>query len=181
MVRTRVGYAGGRKANPTYHSLGDHTETIQIDFVPQTISFAELLDVFWRAHNPTRQARSRQYMSAVFTHDEQQRRIVMESMARESERRGQRIATDVLPYTGFTLAEDYHQKYSLRHVSALVREFEAMYPDLLDFVNSTAVTRANGFAGGYGTMDTLHDEIEQYGISQAGREALLGVARRYHR
>ena len=48
MVRTRVGYAGGRKARPTYRDLGDHTETIEIDYDPEEISFEDLLTVFWQ-------------------------------------------------------------------------------------------------------------------------------------
>ena len=52
MVRTRVGYAGGMKINPTYYDLGDHTETIQIDYDPAKITYEKLLDVFWDSHNP---------------------------------------------------------------------------------------------------------------------------------
>jgi len=70
VVRTRVGYTGGSTKNPTYHSLGDHTETVQIDYDPTQISFEELLDVFWDSHRPTQRAWSRQYMAAVFFHNE---------------------------------------------------------------------------------------------------------------
>jgi len=56
VVRTRVGYAGGATENPTYHHLGDHTETIQIEYDPARISYQELLDAFWAGHKPTSSA-----------------------------------------------------------------------------------------------------------------------------
>jgi peptide methionine sulfoxide reductase MsrA len=61
-----VGYAGGMKKNPTYRSLGDHTETVQIDFDPSVIPYGELLAVFWESHEPGSSTWSRQYMNAVF-------------------------------------------------------------------------------------------------------------------
>jgi peptide-methionine (S)-S-oxide reductase len=63
--------------NPTYHSLGDHSETIQIEYDPEQISYEELLDIFWSAHNPTARPWSRQYASFVFYHDETQRELAL--------------------------------------------------------------------------------------------------------
>lgn len=117
MVRTRVGYAGGTTQGPTYRSLGDHSETIQIDYDPTEISYAELLDVFWDSHNPAYPDHSRQYMSIVFYHDEVQKRLAMETKARQEVRAGSQVFTEIVPYTEFYLAEDYHQKYRLRQGS----------------------------------------------------------------
>ena len=69
-MRTRVGYSGGISKDPTYRSLGDHAETIQIDFDPRRISYAELLEVFCGSHNPCARPpsvrpSSRQYMSGA--------------------------------------------------------------------------------------------------------------------
>ena len=52
MVRTRCVYTGGTRKNPTYHDLGDHTESLQVDYDPARISYARLLEVFWDSHNP---------------------------------------------------------------------------------------------------------------------------------
>ena len=60
VVRTRVGYAGGDKVNPTYKMIGDHTETIEIDYDPEVISYTELLEIFFASHDPYRAAYSRQ-------------------------------------------------------------------------------------------------------------------------
>ena len=65
MLRTRVGYAGGTTPEPTYHSIGDHSETIEIDFQPERISYSELLEIFFRSHNPRRAAFRPQYRSAI--------------------------------------------------------------------------------------------------------------------
>jgi methionine-S-sulfoxide reductase len=54
VVHTRVGYAGGTTPHPRYRDLGDHSETVQVDFDPAVITYAELLDVFWKSHNPSR-------------------------------------------------------------------------------------------------------------------------------
>lgn len=172
MVRTRVGYAGGTKENPTYHSLGDHTETLQLEYDPTHISYEELLDVFWNYHNPTSRPFSRQYMSIIFYHDETQRELAMERREREESRLGKMIYTEIEPYDGFYLAEPYHQKYRLRRVGKLEQAYLRIYPELEDFVDSTATARANGYLGGYGSCEQLEREIDRLGLPQSGRERL---------
>ncbi len=177
MVRTRVGYAGGAKENPTYYNLGNHSETIQIDYDPEQISYQELLDIFWQSHSPTYRS-SRQYASIIFYHDDDQKQLALETKAREENKRGGKIYTEIVPYTEFYLAEGYHQKYRLRQVEELVFEFSAIYADLEDFVNSTAVARVNGYMGGNGTQEQLEREVDQLGLSSEGRERLLKIGRR---
>ncbi len=173
MVRTRVGYAGGTTKNPTYHRLGDHTETLQVEYDPDAISYAQLLDVFWTSHDPGQGAWSRQYMAAVFYHDEEQKKAIEESLDRIASSLRGKIKTKVLPLTGFTLAEDYHQKYALRRSTAIMEEFQAMYPALEGFVDSTAAARVNGYLAGYGTCERLKEEIEDLGLSADGARRLL--------
>lgn len=173
MIRTRVGYAGGSSKNPTYHNLGDHTETVQIEFDPAKVSYRELLDVFWKDHDPTRRSWSAQYKAAVFYHDEEQRRIAVETAGQVAQSIGSAVRTEILPFSGFTLAEDYHQKHRLRGNPELIREFRAVYPDDRGFINSTAAARVNGFLDGYGTAELLLREVESYGISTRGKEILL--------
>ena len=176
MIRTRVGYAGGSKDNPTYYSLGDHTETVQVEYDPEQISYQELLDVFWDSHNAAMLPYSVQYKSIIFYHDEEQKRLAIESKAREEEKRNANIHTEIVPYSRFYLAEDYHQKYYLRNVPDLNKELTAIYPDANDFVNSTAVARVNGYVGGNGDIETLHQEIDSYGLSPAAKQRLLEMA-----
>lgn len=170
-----MGYAGGTTRNPAYHNLGDHTETVQIDFDPGRISYAQLLDLFWKSHDPTQRSWSRQYMSAVFYHNEGQRRIALETRDREAAQRNRTIYTEIIPFTGFTLAEDYHQKYALRHEPGLLREFRAVYPDEDQFVASTAAARVNGYLDGYGTPEALKAEVNSLGLSARGSKTLLDI------
>ena len=179
VVRTRVGYAGGRRKNPTYHSLGDHSETIQIDYDPSRISYKDLLLVFWQSHDPTHKSWSRQYMSAIFFHNDEQRKLALETKAFEEKQRNKKIQTQILPFGEFYLAEDYHQKYYLRGQTDLMREFKAMYPRDIDFVDSTAAARVNGYLGGNGTSEEIKATIESLGLSTGSQDRLSAIAKRW--
>jgi methionine-S-sulfoxide reductase len=170
-----VGYAGGTKESPTYHSLGDHTETIQIDYDPSQISYNDLLNIFWRNHNPSSRAWSRQYMAAVFYHNDEQKKLAEESRGREASKRDKRIQTQILPFTAFYRAEDYHQKYRLRRERHLLQEFERIYPADGDLVDSTAAARVNGYLGGHGMAGDLKIDLNRLGLSAEGGRYLLRI------
>ena len=176
-----MGYAGGEKKNPTYRDLGDHTETLEIDFDPQVISYEDLLAVFWKGHDPTRAAWSRQYMSAVFFHDEDQKRMALETRMRMAEKAGREIHTEILPAETFYRAEDYHQKYRLRQDRILMREFNRIYATAREFTDSTAAARINGYLGGHRSRNRLEKEIDRLGLSPSGEERLRKQVRRYTR
>jgi peptide-methionine (S)-S-oxide reductase len=159
VVRTRVGYAGGTTESPTYHNLGDHTETIQIDYDPTLISYEQLLEIYWDSHNPTGQPWSRQYMSIIFYHDSQQRELAVESKQRAEASSDRQLYTEFIPFSEFYLAEDYHQKYYLQQVPELMKELVAIYPNFLDFIESTAVARINGYVGGHVTFQELQEQL----------------------
>lgn len=154
--------------------LGGHSETIQIDFDPERISYEELLDIFWNSHDPTQTSWSQQYKKAVFYHDEKQRMLAEKSKKRLEADIGSRIKTSILPYKAFYLAEDYHQKHVLRGHPRLIEEFENTYPNIDALVFSTAAARVNGYLGGNSTCDRLKSEIDGLGLSEAGRKELAG-------
>ena len=81
------------------------------------------------------------------------------------------------PLRSFTMAEDYHQKYILKHHDKLKNEMSRIYPLHRDFVDSTAVARLNGYAGGNGSRDQLSREIESLGLSAEGKKVLAEVGR----
>lgn len=158
MVRTRVGYAGGTLPNPTYENLGDHTESIQIDYDPEQITYTRLLEIFWKSHNPCHRAGSRQYLSAVFHENEKQKQLALESKTRQEVTKG-KIHTQVLLLKSFTPAEDYHQKYRLRQNRDLMNELRSLYPNDRDLVASTAAARLNGYLGGHGSLESLETDL----------------------
>jgi methionine-S-sulfoxide reductase len=178
VIRTRVGYAGGLMAAPTYRLMGDHTETVQVDYDPRRITYDRLLEIFWASHRPTSGSRSRQYMNVILYHSDQQRRLALASKNAVEQRVNGPVKTSVLPVRSFTTAEDYHQKYSLNRQVEIHREMSRSYPRRQDFVASTAVARLNGYAGGYGTRDQLLREIDLLGLSDGGKQALSDLVRK---
>jgi peptide-methionine (S)-S-oxide reductase len=116
------GYAGGLTENPTYYQICSgttgHAEVVQLTFDPAVISFADLLYVFWRTHDPTTLNRQgadvgTQYRSAIFYHSEEQR-VIAEQAKQEANASGlwsRPIVTEIVPFTTFYPAEDYHQNY----------------------------------------------------------------------
>lgn len=177
MIRTRVGYAGGKLKNPTYHHLGDHSESIQIDYDPTKISYEKLLEVFWSSHNPTQRSWSTQYKAAIFYHNEEQKRLAIETRDREAAKRKSKIMTEILPATEFYRAEAYHQKHRLRGEPAVMKELQALYPSDEDLVNSTAAARLNGYLDGYGAIGSLEEELDDLGVSREAAGKLLDSAK----
>jgi methionine-S-sulfoxide reductase len=173
VVRTLVGYSGGTQANPTYRSIGDHTETVQIDYDPSKISYGELLNIFWESHDPSHQSWYQQYKSIIFHESENQRTLAQESKSMRESELNRTIYTEIRPLDRFYVAEGYHQKYRLQQDRELMKEFESMYPDVGDFIDSTAAARVNGYLSGYGDPEMLQEELSQYGLTESGAEHLL--------
>jgi methionine-S-sulfoxide reductase len=178
VVRTRVGYSGGVTQDPTYHNLGDHSETIQIDYNPAKISYEQLLDIFWQSHKPSRKAWSTQYKAAVFYHNEEQKRLALASRNKVAAALEGKIHTEIIRFTGFYLAEDYHQKYRLQQQGAFWREFKTIYPNMEDLVNSTAAARVNGYLDGYGSLEEIEAEVGSLGLSPEGEKNLVDIVKR---
>lgn len=175
VVYTQVGYTGGTTKNPSYHNLGDHTETVQVVYDPSRISYEELLDVFWRNDNAYSRSWSRQYMSAIFYYGDTQKELVVNRYEEISQNRT--VHVEIMEVETFYPAEDYHQKYFLQQQPELMREFQ-VYGNIKDFVQSTAATRVNGYIGGCGDIDGLQKEIDEYGLSERGEQFLLDMVRR---
>ncbi len=122
VTRTAVGFMGGKTENPSYEDVctdtTGHAEVVQVEFDPQLVSYEQLLDVFWRSHDPTQVNRQgpdvgTQYRSAVFFHSPEQEDAARRSKA-ELERAGRfkhPIATEIEPAATFYRAEEYHQRY----------------------------------------------------------------------
>lgn len=120
--RVVSGYAGGSVESPTYQQVcggtTGHAEAVQITFDPAVLSYADLLEVFWRVHDPTTLNRQgadvgTQYRSIIFYHDDAQR-VVAEQSKRATAAAGlwpAPIVTEIVPFTNFYQAEAYHQNY----------------------------------------------------------------------
>ncbi|XP_028392445.1 peptide methionine sulfoxide reductase-like, partial [Dendronephthya gigantea] len=160
ILKTRVGYTGGHKKNPTYRSLGDHTETLQVEFDPKVTNYSNLLRVFWDGHDYT-QKRSPQYKSAIFYHSEEQKRLAEESSKEEYNKKKKTVATDILPADIFYDAEDYHQKYRLRAHNGILAMLKVNNEELKD---STIAARLNGYLGQNGSKKQFDSEIKTFNV-----------------
>lgn len=122
VIKVNSGYAGGKIKNPTYREvcsgLTGHAEVCQIIFDSSKLSYTELLEVFWKTHDPTTLNRQgadagTQYRSAIFYHNENQKELA-EKFKAELDKSGafnNPIVTEISPFTAFYVAEDYHQNY----------------------------------------------------------------------
>ena len=120
VTATRVGYTGGTLENPTYedvcsHATG-HAEVVEVTYDPDVVSYEQLLEVFWRKHDPTQLNRQGwdvgdQYRSVIFVHDAEQEEAATLSKAAEQANWKAPIVTQIEPADTFYEAEDYHQQY----------------------------------------------------------------------
>ena len=122
VVEVISGYVGGRTQNPTYNEVSaggtGHAEAIRVLYDPQRVTYDELLDIFWRHVDPTDPGgqfvdRGSQYRSAIFYHDDEQKRLAEESKRKleTSGRFKKPVATEIVPVSEYYEAEDYHQNY----------------------------------------------------------------------
>ncbi len=166
-----MGYAGGQQPDPTYRRLGDHTETLQIDFDATRIDYDALLNLFWKSHNPTTQ-RSTQYKSAIFYHNDNQRRLAESSRQQELLRHRKPLHTEIQAFKSFYRAEDYHQKYYLRREKDLLRQLQKYYSNDRALTDATTAARINGYLGGFGERESFTARANQLGLSAEGRRRL---------
>ena len=129
MAETEVGYLGGQTQNPSYKDVctdeTGHAEVVQVTYDPAKISYDQLLEAFWSAHDPTTLNRQgpdvgTQYRSAIFFHSPEQERLARASKekAQASGKFRRPVVTEITPASTFYRAEEYHQKYlSKRGVS----------------------------------------------------------------
>jgi len=124
VVSVTSGYTGGTTRNPTYASVSSggtrHREAVEVIYDPALISYAQLLNVFWRNIDPTNGAGQfcdygDQYRTAIFVHDDAQRQLALASKQSIERTKGFRIVTDVLPAGAFYRAEEYHQDYAKKN------------------------------------------------------------------
>ncbi|AYB33851.1 peptide-methionine (S)-S-oxide reductase [Chryseolinea soli] len=120
--KVESGYSGGKVKNPTYKEvcsgLTGHAEVIQLTYDPKKVTYDELLEIFWKTHDPTtlnRQGNDEgpQYRSVIFYHNDEQKRLAESYKAKliQEQIYDRPIVTEITPFSVFYKAEDYHQNY----------------------------------------------------------------------
>jgi len=146
--------------------MGDHTETVRVEYDPEQIGYDQLLALFLKLHSPTAKSFRRQYRNAVFYLDEEQKQLIDASVIQLQETLGKEVKTDIEPAGVFTEAEDYHQKYYLRSADGLIEGLRHQFPDEKSLIVSTAAARLNGFLGCHGDPETLAEDIAALGLTK---------------
>lgn len=151
VISATSGYSGGTVKNPTYKEVctgrTGHAEVIQVVFDPAVLPFAKLLEVFFKTHDPTTLNRQgadvgTQYRSAIFYHNDEQKKIAEEIKALLNKEKvwSDPIVTEITPFSIFFIAEDYHQEYFENNpnegycrmvVAPKVAKFEKLFQDYL--------------------------------------------------
>ncbi|CAF3775435.1 unnamed protein product [Rotaria socialis] len=140
---TRVGYCGGtHPATPTYRTIGDYTESVQIEFDPTQISFAQLLTYVNQWYTPNTSKTRSQYAAAIFYHNENQRQQV-------DEMKIENVRVDM--FHRFFEAEDHHQKYNLKRTLMQTEIFGKK--EEWQNRDEEMITKINGFLAGYGSNE----------------------------
>jgi len=120
VVSTSVGYINGHQKSPSYEDVcsgnSGHAEVVDIQFDPSTVSYDEILNVFWDQHDPTtlnRQGNDRgtQYRSGIYYYSDNQKATAEKSKADEAQKRGTTVVTEVVSAPHYYIAEGYHQQY----------------------------------------------------------------------
>ncbi|KAA8531965.1 hypothetical protein F0562_006893 [Nyssa sinensis] len=150
IVRTTVGYAGGSKTNPEYRSLGDHAESVQIEYDPRLINFRQLLEVFWFSHD-SRQVFGQgpdvgnQYRSIIFCNGTEESRLAAVSKEREQTNSKSSIVTTQIQQLGtFYPAEPEHQNFELKRNPFLLQLIGNLPEEELE--RSSMAAKLNGYA-----------------------------------
>jgi len=151
VIKVESGYSGGDVPNPTYEAVctgkTGHAECSQITFDPKIISYSELLEVFWKTHDPTTLNRQgndagTQYRSVIFYHNDEQKQLAEKSKFELDSAKvwNSPIVTEIIPFKIFFKAEDYHHDYYNQHgsqpycsfvITPKVAKFKKIFADLL--------------------------------------------------
>jgi peptide-methionine (S)-S-oxide reductase len=131
VTNTEVGYIGGENENPTYQNHPGHAEGIEITYDTRVTSYKEILDYFFRMHDPTtidRQGNDKgsSYRSAIFIQNDQERETAEEviQIVDDSKRWNGKVVTTLEPYSTFWKAEEYHQDYLVKNPNGYTCHFE---------------------------------------------------------
>ncbi|MCZ8520373.1 MULTISPECIES: peptide-methionine (S)-S-oxide reductase MsrA [Paenibacillus] len=179
VIRTRTGYAGGTTSDPVYRAMGDHSETVEIDFDPDLMALEDILEVFWQHHRPENinDYKGRQYRSLLLYRDDTQHAAIRDAVHRRvSEGRGE-PATEIAPFRAFYPAEERHQKYYLKRYPHAVEQLGRLYPTPAEFTDATLTARLNGLAKGYANLAQILAEIGTWPLGQEERVRLQGLVR----
>ena len=159
VVKTRVGYAGGKEGQPTSKNTLDFTEVLQIQYDPELLSLDQILTQFFDQHNTTRAPYSIKYRSVLFYQNEEQKEKLSQKV-KEMQRKNGVIYTAVEPLEQFYEEVTRHQKYYFQRWKPVYQKWCELYSWEDSLVESTLAARLNGLSRGYGTLEEIQREFQ---------------------
>ncbi|TMS34559.1 hypothetical protein L596_002125 [Steinernema carpocapsae] len=174
VLKTRVGYSGGTTKTPTYKSIGDHTEITEVIYDDSVVSYAAILDWFFSHHDATIH-RKKQYQSGILYIDEEQKKLAEEALAKARKNAASELETYIQPFTEFTVAESYHQKYWLRCQDAIHQQLQLSDRELID---SPLAAKVNAFLAGYSNFEVLKQLQKEHNLNEGLVAKIEEIARR---
>jgi peptide-methionine (S)-S-oxide reductase len=165
VVRTSCGYAGGSEPNPSYSSIKDHTEVVQVEYDSDVTSYRKLVEKSIEINSPSTGNRGKkQYDNIIFYTNPSEYEII-KIVIRENGYDVQDIETRIEKLGDYYPAEDYHQKYNLRSNRVLEENFLSEYTEE-EIRRSALATKVNAFASGNITKEELPD-LEDFDLSSS--------------
>jgi len=159
VVKTRVGYAGGKEGQPTSKNTLDFTEVLQIQYDPELLSLDQLLTQFFEQHNTTRAPYSNKYRSVLFFQNEEQKEKMYQKVEEMLQKYGV-IYTAVEPLGQFFEEVTRHQKYYLQRWKPVYKKWCQLHFGEESLVQSTLAARLNGLSRGSGTLEEIQSEFQ---------------------
>lgn len=179
VIRTRVGYSGGKSKDPTYTNMMDHTEVVQIDYDEEIITYDELLDIFWKNDICKVKYSKVQYRSLILYNDEKEKMEALKSKDEKEKNENMSIYTDIESIGEFYSAENYHQKYYLQSLRTVSDEIKRSCENFSEFIDSRIAGRLNGYIKGYGSMNMLKEDLKTDLLSDKSKKRLVSIVDGY--
>ncbi|GAE01929.1 methionine-S-sulfoxide reductase [Clostridium botulinum] len=175
VIKTYVGYTGGSTLFPTYNSIGDHLETVEIYYDSSKITFEDLLMVFEKNHNYTTRPNLLQYNSAILYNNENEKELCLNWMKSKEEELTKEVLTKISPIEKFYYAEFYHQKYYVQLEPVIMSNLRSKFSTGNDLISSPLCHKLNAYLAGYSSLKNLNKEIKDFNLSKDAKNRLLSI------
>ncbi|APH21529.1 methionine-S-sulfoxide reductase [Clostridium botulinum] len=175
VVKTYVGYTGGNTLFPTYNSIGDHLETLEVYYDSSKIAFENLLTIFEENHNYIVRPNLLQYYSAIFYNNENEKELCLDWKKNKKEELKTEVLTKISPIEKFYYAEFYHQKYYVQLEPVIMSNLRSKFSTGNDLISSPLCHKLNAYLAGYGSLKELNKEIEDFNLSEDAKNRLLSI------
>ncbi|APH13419.1 peptide methionine sulfoxide reductase family protein [Clostridium sporogenes] len=175
VIKTYVGYTGGSTLFPTYNSIGDHLETVEIYYDSSKITFGNLLMVFEKNHNYTTRPNLLQYNSAILYNNENEKELCLNWKKSKEEELKKEVLTKISPIEKFYYGEFYHQKYYVQLEPVIMSNLRSKFSTGNDLISSPLCHKLNAYLAGYSSLKNLNKEIKDFNLSKDAKNRLLSI------